>query len=150
MFFVSPEASYKTAFIVTLVAFEKKRICESSSFLLKCIHSYIGCICKNVFLWVLKLPTKMHSQLHWLHLEKRICESSAFLHKCICSYTGCICEKKTFQCQWSLASQEKWIGFVGFGLCFDLLGPKFLIRARRLKKGARGVPKMFIQVSSRA
>ena len=79
----------------------------------------------------------MHSQLHWLHLEKRICESSAFLQKCICSYTGCIC-KKTSKCQWSLASQEKSIGFVGFGLCFDLLGPKFLIRARRLKKGARG------------
>ena len=44
--------------------------------------------------------------------------------------------KKTSQCQWSPASQEKRIGFVGFGLCFDLLGPKFSIRARRLRKGA--------------
>ena len=77
----------------------------------------------------------MHSQLHWLHLEKRICESSAFLQKCIYSYIGCFC-KKNSQCQWSLASQENRIGFVGFGVCFDLLGPKFSFRARRLKKGA--------------
>ena len=77
----------------------------------------------------------MHLQLHWLHLEKRICESSAFLQKCIYSYIGCFC-KKNSQCQWSLASQENRIGFVGFGVCFDLLGPKFSIRAGRLKKGA--------------
>ena len=77
----------------------------------------------------------MHSQLHSLHLEKRICEFSAFLQKCIYSYIGCFC-KKNSQCQWSLASQENRIGFVGFGVCFDLLGPKFSFRARRLKKGA--------------
>ena len=45
--------------------------------------------------------------------------------------------KKPSQYQWSLASQENRIGFVGFGVCFDLLGPKFSIRAGRLKKGAR-------------
>ena len=42
--------------------------------------------------------------------------------------------KKTSQCQWSLASQD---GFVSLVVCFDLLGPKFLMRAGRLKKGAR-------------
>ena len=78
----------------------------------------------------------MHSQLHWLHLEKRICESSAFLQKCIYSYIGCFC-KKNSQCQWSLASQENRIAFVSSVVCFDQLGPKFLIRARQLKKGTK-------------
>ena len=59
-------------------------------------------------------------------------ESSSCLHKCIRSNIGCIC-KKTSQCQWSLASQD---GFVSLVVCFDLLGPKFLMRAGRLKKGA--------------
>ena len=41
----------------------------------------------------------------------------------------------TSQCQWSHASQENRIEFVSFVVCFDLLGPKFLMRARQLKKG---------------
>jgi len=61
-------------------------------------------------------------------------ESSSCLQKCIRNSIGCIC-KKTSQCQWSLASQD---GFVSLVVCFDLLGPKFLMRAGRLKKGAGG------------
>ena len=90
------------------------------------------------------LRTKMHSQLHWLHLEKRICESLAFLQNCICSYIGCICKKKTSQCQWFLANQDNRIGFIDFGVCLDLLGPKFLMRPRRLKKGARRAPRLLV------
>ena len=35
-------------------------------------------------------------------------------------------------------NSENRIGFIGLVVCFDLLDPKFLIRARRLKKGAAG------------
>ena len=43
--------------------------------------------------------------------------------------------KKTSQCLWSPASQENRIGFVNLVVCFDMLGPKFLMSAGQLKKG---------------
>ena len=42
---------------------------------------------------------------------------------------------KTYQCLWSLAVQENRIEFINLVVCLDLLGPKFLMRARQLKKG---------------
>lgn len=76
-------------------------------------------------------------------VKKRFCESLSFLQKCIRSYIGCIW-KKNSQCQWSLASQENRIGFVSLVVCFDLLGPKFLIMARQLKKGGQNVIPMVV------
>ena len=78
----------------------------------KYIHSYIGCICKkNVFV------------------------SPQVFYKSVFVVTLVAFVKKTSQCLWSLASQENRIGFVNLVVCFDLLGPKFLMRARQLKKG---------------
>ena len=37
----------ENTFVAILDAFVKKCFCESSSFLQKCIRSYIGCICKK-------------------------------------------------------------------------------------------------------
>ena len=42
--------------------------------------------------------------------------------------------KKNSQCQWPLPSHENRIGFIRLVVCFDLLGPKFLMSARQLKK----------------
>ena len=78
----------------------------------KYIHSYIGCICKkNVFV------------------------SPQVFYKSVYVVTLVAFVKKTFQCPWSLASQENRIGCVNLVVCFDMLGPKFLMSARQLKKG---------------
>ena len=107
---------------------------ESSSFLQKCIRSYNGCICKNAFV----IPQPSHKNAFVVTLDafvrKHFCESSSCPQKCIRKYIGCICKKTTSQCQWSLASHKIRIGFISLVVCFDLLGPKFLMSARQLKK----------------
>ena len=107
-FLVSPQASFKSAFVVTMVAFVKNAFVIPQASYKKCIRSYIGYI--------------------------YICESSSCVQKCIRKYIGCICKKTTSQCQWSLASHKIRIGFISLVVCFDLLGPKFLMIARQLKK----------------
>ena len=77
----------------------------------KYICSYIGCICKNLFV------------------------NPQVFYKSVFVVTLVAFVKKTSQCLWSLASQENRIGFVNLVVCFDMLGPKFLMSARQLKKG---------------
>ena len=115
IFSVSPQVSFKRAFVVTLVAFVKNFFVSPQVAFKSAFVVTLGAFVKKSFF-----------------------ESSSCLHKCIRSNIGCIC-KKTSQCQWSLASQD---GFVSLVVCFDLLGPKFLMRAGRLKKGARRRPRV--------
>ena len=90
-----------------------RKYCMWISFMIdQLVRSYIviGWICEKM--WFIKLPTE----------NTFVVTLVAFV-------------KKTSQCLWSLASQESRIGFVNLVVCFDLLGPKFLMRARQLKKG---------------
>ena len=62
-FLVSPQASFKSAFVVTLVAFKKKNVFVSPQVFYKsaCIVTMVALVKKRVLLLILKLPTKMHS-----------------------------------------------------------------------------------------
>ena len=108
-------------FVGTLSLDEFVKKCDSSSFLQKCIHSYIGCICKkNVFV------------------------SPQVFCKRVFVVTLVAFEKKNSQSQLCLASQENRIGFISLVICFDLLGPKFLMRTRQLKKGGQNAIPMVV------
>ena len=74
------------------------------------IRSYIGCICKYLFV------------------------NPQVFYKSVFVVTLVAFVKKTSQCLWSPASQENRIGFVNLVVCFDMRGPKFLMSARQLKK----------------
>ena len=114
-----------------------RKYCMWISFMIdQLVRSYIviGWICEKM--WFIKLPTENTFVVTLGAFVKCFCESSSFPQKCICSCNDCICKKPpNSQCLWPLASQENRIGFVNLVVCFDLLGPKFLMRARQLKKG---------------
>ena len=62
-------------------------------------------------------------------MSPQVVHKSAFVNTLVA-----FVKKTTSQCQWSLASHKIRIGFISLVVCFDLLGPKFLMIARQLKK----------------
>ena len=89
----------------------KKNVIHQATYR-KYIRSYIGCICKNLFV------------------------NPQVFYKSVFVVTLVAFVKKTSQCLWSLASQENRIGFINLVVCFDMIaGPKIFNECETTEKG---------------